>query len=277
MAIEYAKQVRVDDTLEMGYYIDDCTDPWTTPETIILVPGCRKPRQGYYAWIPTLARHFRVIRPHMRGHWDSTLAPKGYQWTVENLILDLKNFLDALGVDKVHYVGENLGGFLGYYFAYHYPERLKTMTLATVPTPNLKHHPVGKRKSLENHHPGPWGADEKWKANMLKEFGPENRDLAEWHDPERWKCPEEASKGYFKACISCEVNEEEFLGKISVPTLYLLSAEYKALLDAREAQRFCNLMQRAKLVTFPGVSAPCQFVVPEKCAQEVVRFIREQG
>ena len=72
MAIEFAKKVRVDDTLEMGYYIDDCTDPWTIPDTIVMLPGCRKPRQVFYAWIPTLAREFRVIRPHLRGHWDST-------------------------------------------------------------------------------------------------------------------------------------------------------------------------------------------------------------
>lgn len=38
-----------------------------------------------------------------------------------------------------------------------------------------------------------------------------------------------------------------------------------------------KITQRAKLVTFPGVSTTCQFVVPEKRAQEVVRFIKEQG
>lgn len=275
MAIEQTKKVRVDDTLEMGYYIDDCTDPWNTPDTIVLLPGCRKPRQLFYAWIPTLAREFRVIRPHLRGHWDSTPAPEDYQWTVEGLVSDLKNFLDALGVDKVHLVGESLGGFLGYHLAYRHPERLKTLTLACAPGPSFSQHSLGKLGSYEVHHPV-WGADEKWKAQLILEYGPENRALAEWVNSEAWKCPVEATKGYFKAAANCEVNVEEFLRKIDVPTLSMTGAEHTRIISVQEAQRLCDLMPRAKLVAFSGVKAQCQFVIPEKCAQEAVRFIKEQ-
>jgi 3-oxoadipate enol-lactonase len=98
VAIELARKVRVDDTLEMGYYLDDCTDPWKEADAIVLLPGCNKPRQVFYAWIPTLARHFRVFRPHLRGHWDSTPVSPEYQWTMEGIIADLKHFLDALGL-----------------------------------------------------------------------------------------------------------------------------------------------------------------------------------
>ena len=275
MAIELAKKVRVDDTLEMGFYLDDCTDPWTTPDTIVLLPGCRKPRQMYYAWIPTLARHFRVIRPHFRGHWDSTPAPKGYQWTVEGFVSDLKNFLDALGMNKVHLVAEGMGGVWAYQLAHRYPERLKTMILLTAPGPNFKHHPLGKKGSMDVHHPV-WGADEEWTARLIQEFGPENRALAEWHNSERWKCPEEATKGYFKAAASCEVNEAEFLAGISMPTLLMMGAEHTRLITPQESQRLCDLMPRAKLLTIPGITAVCQYVVPERCAQETVDFIKEQ-
>ena len=276
MAIELAKKVRVDDTLEMGYYIDDCTDPWKTPDTIILLHGCLKPRQMFYAWIPTLAREFRVIRPHLRGHWDSTPAPAGYQWTVEGLVRDLNNFLDALGLDQVHLVGESLGGLLGYFLAHRHAERLKTLTLVTAPGPNFKHHPIGRAGSMEARHPV-WGVDEKSKAQLISEFGPEHRALAEWGYLERWKSPIDATKGYFKAAASCEVNEEEFLPAIRTPTLYMMGAECIRIIPVQDAQRLCDLMPRAKLVTFPGIKAQCQFVIPERCAQEVVRFIKEQA
>ncbi len=272
MAIEFAKKVRVDETLEMGYYIDDCTDPWKTPETIVLLPGCRKPRQVFYAWIPTLAREFRVIRPHLRGHWDSTPAPAGYQWSVEGLVRDLKNFLDALGLDQVHLVGESLGGVLGYHLAYHHPERLKTLSLATSPGPSFKGHPIALAGSMAARHPV-WGADEKSKAQLISEAGPEHRDLAEWGYVERWKCPIEATSGYFSAAANCEVNVEEFLSSINIPTLSMMGAECTRILPVAEAQRLCDLMPQAKLVTFPGIKAQCQFVIPERCAQEVLRFI----
>ena len=180
-----------------------------------------------------------------------------------------------MGVDKVHFVGESLGGFLGYHLAYRHPERLKTLTLATAPGPSFKHHSLGQMGSVEVHHPV-WGADEKWKSRLIWEYGPENRALAEWVDSEAWKCPVEATKGYFKAAANCEVNVEEFLPRINVPTLSMIGAEHTRIITMQEAQRLCNLMPRAKLVTFPGVRAQCQFVMPERCAQEVVRFVNEQ-
>ena len=274
MAIEFVKKVRVDDTLEMGYYVDDFTDPWKTPDTIVMLPGCRKPRQVFYAWIPTLAREFQVIRPHLRGHWDSTPAPADYPWTVDGMVKDLKNFLDALGLDKVHLVGESLGGLLGFHFAYRYSERLKTLTLLTSTGPSLKGSPKAHAGSIEDRHPV-WGVDEKGKAGLISEFGPENRALAEWHSSERWKCPQEPTKGYFKAVASCAVNEEEFLPRVNMPTLFMMGAECTRMLPLQEAQRLCNLMPRAKLLTFPGVKAQCKYVMPERCAQEVVNFIKE--
>ena len=275
MAVELTRKVKVDDTLEAGYYLDDGTDPWKTPETIVLLHGCLKPRQMFYAWIPTLARHFRVVRPHLRGHWDSTPAPQDYQWTMDGLVRDLKGFLDALGMDRVHLLGESLGGLQALYFAHRYPERLKTLTLVTSPGPDFNQHPLGKIGNHEVYHPV-WGVDEKQRARVIAEFGPGNEELADWRHDEGWKCPKEGTKGYFQAAATCTADTESFLAGISVPTLYLLGAEHTRIIDAREARRLCDLMPRARLVTFPGVTAQCQFVIPEQCAAEVARFIHEQ-
>ena len=276
MAVENVGKIRVDDTLEMGYYIDDCTDPWKTPETIILLHGCRKPRQVFYAWIPTLAREFRVIRPHIRGHWDSTSAPADYVWSVAGLIQDLRIFREKLNVGTVHFVGESLGGFLAYHLAYHHPDLFKTLTLVTAPSPSFKDHPIGKAGSMEVRHPV-WGKDEKSRLQLLDEFGPEHRELAEWGYLERWKCPIEGTKGYFKAAAGCEVNVDAFLPKINIPTLYLMGADCTRIIPVQEAQRLCDLMPNAKLVTFPGIRSQCQFTMPERCAEEVVRFVKEQN
>ena len=47
---------------------------------------------------------------------------------------DAAGFLDALGLDQVHYVGESVGGILGIAFATRWPERFKSMTLCSSPT-----------------------------------------------------------------------------------------------------------------------------------------------
>ena len=53
--------------LDMHYKVDDFTDPWCEPETILLLHGNAESGLAWYGWIPKLARHYRVVRPDMRG------------------------------------------------------------------------------------------------------------------------------------------------------------------------------------------------------------------
>lgn len=270
-------KVRVDETLEMGYDEYNFIDPWKQVDTLLLQTGCLKPRNLYYAWIPILARHFRVIRVHLRGHFDSSPAPEGYRWTIEGLALDHKNFLDALGLDRVHYVGESLAGVLGYHLAYHYPERLKTMTIVNSPGPSFKHHRMAsKGRYLEiMRREGIAGAVNIHRDARIEEMGG-NRALADCVYDEMLKSPLAGSIGYLEACYATDVDPKQFLPQISVPTLLMMGAEHTRILALEEARQFQNLMPRSKLVAFPGIKAMCQYVVPQQCAEEVVRFIGEQ-
>ena len=69
--------VKLDETLEMYYEDDDYTDPWRTPETIVLHHGNGKNARLWYAWVPLLARQYRVIRVDARGFGRSSVPPKG--------------------------------------------------------------------------------------------------------------------------------------------------------------------------------------------------------
>ncbi len=60
------------DGLNIAYTVDDFTDPWTTPETIILLHaamGSSKPR--WFRWSTRLVRDYRVVRMDLRGHGQS--------------------------------------------------------------------------------------------------------------------------------------------------------------------------------------------------------------
>jgi pimeloyl-ACP methyl ester carboxylesterase len=59
---------RITPDLEMHYEVDDYTDPWTQPETVLLLHGNAESAAMWFGWVPTLARHFRVVRTDMRGH-----------------------------------------------------------------------------------------------------------------------------------------------------------------------------------------------------------------
>ena len=53
--------------LEMYYQTDNFTDPWTEPETVVLLHGNSENGDVWYGWIPHFARRYRVVRPDMRG------------------------------------------------------------------------------------------------------------------------------------------------------------------------------------------------------------------
>ena len=72
--------------------------------------------------------------PGMRGHGQSADPGPDHKWSAEELLLDMKGFLDTLGLDQVHYLGESIGGTLGIAFAVRSPERLKSLTLLATPT-----------------------------------------------------------------------------------------------------------------------------------------------
>ena len=124
---------KLDDTLEMYYEDDLFADPWRQPETVVLHHGNAKNSRLWYAWVPLLARQYRVIRLDARGFGRSSLPPQGYDWSLSNFSTDLLRLLDHLELDKVHLIGETVGGTISMQFAYEHPERLHTLTTCASP------------------------------------------------------------------------------------------------------------------------------------------------
>jgi 3-oxoadipate enol-lactonase len=71
--------------------------------------------------------YFQVLRYDIRGH-GSTDAPSG-AYALELLAQDVIGLLDALDMDRVHFVGLSLGGMIGQSLALNNPGRLKSLSL----------------------------------------------------------------------------------------------------------------------------------------------------
>ena len=81
-------------------------------------------------WDPqmnALEQHFQVLRYDIRGHGRSETTPGPY--TPELLAKDAIALLDALGIDKVHWVGLSMGGMIGQAVALNHSDRLKSLVL----------------------------------------------------------------------------------------------------------------------------------------------------
>ena len=81
-------------------------------------------------WEPQLAvlePCFRVLRYDMRGHGDSEVTKGAY--SLEMLGQDVIGLLDALEIEKVHFVGLSIGGMIGQGLGLDHAGRLLSLTL----------------------------------------------------------------------------------------------------------------------------------------------------
>lgn len=81
-------------------------------------------------WNPqmdALNPHFQVLRYDTRGHGATDALPGSY--TLELLAEDVIGLLDALDMDRVHFVGLSMGGMIGQCLGLNHPHRLKSLVL----------------------------------------------------------------------------------------------------------------------------------------------------
>ncbi len=89
--------------------------------------------------IPALAERFRIVRYDSRGH-GASVANHG-PYSVEGLGRDALAIMDALGVERAHWLGLSMGSAVGLWLLVHASERIGRAVLAgtaaQVPGPDL--------------------------------------------------------------------------------------------------------------------------------------------
>ena len=117
------------DGTRLAYYVDDFTDPWTQPDTVLLLHAAMGNSRRWFKWVPPLSRRYRVVRMDLRGHGASQLPKESEPFSLAHLVSDALELLDLLGVKQAHVVGNSAGGYVSQQIAIHHPERVKTLAL----------------------------------------------------------------------------------------------------------------------------------------------------
>lgn len=116
----------------LHYVVDDFTDPWSEPDTVVLLHGIAESADIWRPWVPHLARAYRVVRLDLRGFGRSSALPQDRQFHLADWADDVEALVAELGCRRVHIVGTKLGSLIAFALAQRSSSVVASLTLAGV-------------------------------------------------------------------------------------------------------------------------------------------------
>ena len=263
---------RVSPDLEMHYLIDNYTDPWAAAETILLLHGSGESSAMWFGWVPHLGRHFRVVRPDMRGFGQSTPMRRDYAWKLDTIVDDFVELMRQLGIHRFHLVGAKISGTIARRFAASHSEKVQTLTLIGTPPPR-RDHKAGTLDSwlgqMEREGVEAWA-----RGTMAGRLGSHfPTEGLEWWAKLMGATPKSTALGFVATIPSWDVTKD--LPNIQCPTL-VITTEGSALGTVDETAAWQKRILDSTLLALPGDSFHVAATDWDRCAEEVKNFILQK-
>lgn len=259
--------------LDMHYQVDDFADPWRQPETILMLHGNAESGLAWYAWVPKLARQYRVVRPDMRGFGESTAMPRDYPWTLDRLTEDFCLLMDHLGIARFHLIGAKIGGTIARAFAARRPERLMTLTVVGTPPP-LRAGAAERVPELihdfETHGVEYWARQNM--ANRLGSAFPS--EGFEWWTRFMGRTAVSTQLGFMGTIACADIRTD--LPKITCPTL-VITTQGSGLGTVEETRAWQQQIPDSELLVLTGNSYHVAATHAEQAADATLDFISRRG
>lgn len=252
----------------LHYVVDDYTDPWKDAPWLVLQHGNGRSGRFWYSWVPYLARHYRVVRPDVRGlglsSADFDLAS---ELTLEHCIGDLCAVLDDVGADSAHVCGESMGGMIGLGVAALHPKRVRTLTLVSTP---VSINARGKVDFSAND-AGPRSVEAWLEASNRGMRFPAHADpgLVDWYNEEfkRGRREVQAAMGE----LVNRADTSAYLARVRCPVLGLYPSAGPLTTPEQEAT-LKRHMPQLEMVHLPADYHKIQLMFPATCARHLLHF-----
>jgi 3-oxoadipate enol-lactonase len=249
-------------------YEDHCfAEPWSVPQTIVMVHGNAESSRAWTCWVPQLARKYRVVRPDMPG-FGASREPPDYSWSVTELAADLGHFLDRMDIAKCHLVGAKYGGSVAMQFAIDHSDRLFSLALFGAP---VRGSGTGNADKIRTSGVRRWAADTQ-RARLGSTCS--DAQISWWTDKLMAQTNPRAAFSASSARVDMEL--EQGLSGITCPTLIVTTNE-SGLQSVAAVDAYARRMPHARVVVLPGDSYHIAAAEPDLCADLLLRFIQDSS
>jgi pimeloyl-ACP methyl ester carboxylesterase len=253
----------------IAYTIDDFTDPWQPPATLLLLHAAMGSSKRWYAAVPPLCRHYRVVRMDLRGHGESQVPPPEPPLSMDRLVQDARELLDRLDCGAVHIVGNSAGGYVAQNLAMRSPERVRSLMLFGS-TPGLRESqaqtwlPRVAKEGLRN-----------FLAATISDRFPAGHDGGHI----QWFLDEAANNdtAYIARFIGLMTTlwwMDELPG-IQCPTLLVMPGA-ETVGSTRNYEIMRAKIPDCELITYESLPHNICDIVPDRCAADILAFLRRR-
>lgn len=102
--------------------------PYEASSSVLMLHGYSADKNIWLRFARHFVGHYRVIIPDIAGHGETGFkAGGGYDIALQ--AKRLIQLLDVCGVEKVHVIGNSMGGYIAAWLAATYPERIASVAL----------------------------------------------------------------------------------------------------------------------------------------------------
>ena len=124
-----------------------------TGPDLILQHGLTNSMENWYAYgfVEELKKNYRLILVDARGHGKSDKPHDPSLYDLRLRVGDIIAVMDALGVDKAHYMGYSMGGRIGFGLIMYELDRFNSLIIGgmSADTPNTDIPPEERIKTLK--------------------------------------------------------------------------------------------------------------------------------
>jgi 3-oxoadipate enol-lactonase len=244
--------VSVGSGIQMYYKEDWLGAPWLDGEPALLLHGNLETSEIWYGWVPRMAQQFRLFRPDLPGFGRST-APRDFEWSLANFAKLVVNFLDAIGVASAHIIGAKTGGAIAMQFAATYPQRTRTLVVASGPFSSLD-------PATDNN------------SQQVRLGSLASKEEMAYFDKLRDETSADTRRGVGK--MISNFNLESLLPQIGAPTL-IITSDRSALQSVETVLRYQSKIPHSRLLVLTTDAYHVAVAKADECVTNVLAFIRE--
>lgn len=247
--------------------LQDFTDPWTPAPTIIMVHGFAESSASWYAWVPYLARNYRLILFDMRGYGKSTPMASDFKWTMDCLLNDISEIAETFSLPKFHLIGAKSGGSLVLQYAANHPDKVLSVIAVTPPVIGAKAVPDWLTQIKDE------GVKAWARTTMPGRLGSQasDQEINWWVEQVQGLTPASTLVGYLQWVPNLDLQDEVI--KVLCPNL-IIATSGSGLRTIQSVSQWQEKMYKSRLLVIEGDAWHAAAAYPDICASAAKDFLK---